>query len=88
MCCCSCCAYFSLLFDHLLRAREKEKEGDILKRNSGIAISYKTYLQLRFFSFSERDVNDEKKKVKKKRRKKKENVPTSEIAVCPGGGIV
>jgi len=66
-----------------LRAREKEKEGDILKRNSGIAISYKTYLQLRFFSFSERDVNDEKKKVKKK-----ENAPTSEIAVCPGGGIV
>jgi len=52
-----------------LRAREKEKEGDILKRNSGIAISYKTYLQLRFFSFSERDVNDEKKKVKKKRSK-------------------
>ena len=86
MCCCSCCAYFSLLFDHLLRAREKEKEGDILKRNSGIAISYKTYLQLRFFSFSERD--EEKKKLKKKRVKKKENVPTSEIAVCPGGGIV
>ena len=76
--------YFSLIFD-LLRAREKEKEGDILKRNSGIAISYKTYLQLRFFSFSERDVNDEKKKVKKKRRKKKENAPTSEIAVCPVG---
>jgi len=25
-----------LIFDHLLRAREKEKEGDILKRNSGI----------------------------------------------------
>jgi hypothetical protein len=39
-----------------------------------------------FFSFSERD--DEKKKLKKKRVKKKENVPTSEIAVCPGGGIV
>jgi len=30
-----------LIFDHLLRAREKEKEGDILKRNSGIAISQK-----------------------------------------------
>ena len=28
-----------LIFDHLVRAREKEKEGDILKRNSGIAIS-------------------------------------------------
>ena len=30
-----------LIFDHLLRAREKEREGDILKRNSGIAISQK-----------------------------------------------
>ena len=30
-----------LIFDHLLRAREKEKEGDILKRNSGIAIFQK-----------------------------------------------
>ena len=39
-----------------------------------------------FFSFSERD--DEKKKLKKKRVKKREDVPTSEIAVCPGGGIV
>ena len=71
-----------LIFDHLLRAREKEKEGDILKRNSGIAISYITYLP-RFFSFSERDANDEK--LKKKRIHKKENAPTSEIAVCPVG---
>ena len=51
-----------LIFDHLLRAREKEKEGDILKRNSGIAISQKR--TPRFFSFSERD-DEKKKKIKK-----------------------
>ena len=73
-----------LIFDHLLRAREKEREGDILKRNSGIAISQKpTPPRPRFFSFSGRDVNDEK--LKKKKIKKKENAPTSEIAVCPVG---
>ena len=72
-----------LIFDHLLRAREKEREGDILKREFGNCTFPETYPRPRFFSFSGRDVNDEK--LKKKKIKKKENAPTSEIAVCPVG---
>ena len=68
-----------LIFDHLVRAREKEKEGEAEFGNCNFP---ETYLP-RFFSFSERDVNDEKLKIKK--IKKKENAPTSEIAVCPVG---